>query len=444
MRLAELEGRRVALLGAGREGQAAYAWLRAHLPQSELSIIAESAPDEGFVRSLLKTDPLLVEPLTGQRLQSFDVLVRSPGISIYREPLQSARAAGVRITSPTNLWFASHPEARTICITGTKGKSTTSALVAHLLRSLGLEVRLAGNIGQPLLACDDQGVDWWVIELSSYQLADLEASPSLSVILNLSPEHLDWHAGEANYRRDKLRLAALTDRGTVIVNAADAGLARRFQGEANVRWFNDEAGVHWEGAKMYYRQQEVPLDVPAGLPGLHNLHNIAAALSAAMGAGADVLRAARAVGSFEALPHRLQLLGSRDGIAYVNDSIATTPVSTVAALEAYRHGPVVLIVGGFDRGLDWNPHGRHFLQWAPRAVIALPQNGPRIIESLRRAGLSPVAGYHPLPNLPEAVAMAQRLAVAGDTILLSPGAPSFPDFIDFQDRGRQFARLCGF
>jgi UDP-N-acetylmuramoylalanine--D-glutamate ligase len=119
-------------------------------------------------------------------------------------------------------------------------------------------------------------------------------------------------------------------------------------------------------------------------------------------------------------------------------------VSTLAALEAFHHGPVILIVGGFDRGLDWNLFGSDFLTWPPRAVIGMPQNGPRIIESLRGAGLSPAAGYHQVPDLSAAVAMAQQLAIAGDTILLSPGAPSFPNFLDFRDRGSQFTRLCGF
>ena len=146
-------------------------------------------------------------------LENFDILVRSPGISPYRKSMQRARAAGANLTSPSNLWFAAHPDQNTICVTGTKGKSTTSALLAHMLESCGFRVRLAGNIGLPLLACDDRDVDWWVIELSSYQLADLEADPDVSVILNLSSEHLDWHGNEQTYRQDKLRLAALAGAG---------------------------------------------------------------------------------------------------------------------------------------------------------------------------------------------------------------------------------------
>jgi UDP-N-acetylmuramoylalanine--D-glutamate ligase len=138
------------------------------------------------------------------------------------------------------------------------------------------------------------------------------------------------------------------------------------------------------------------------------------------------------------------MLGQRRGIDYVNDSIATTPVATVAALEALQDKNIVLIVGGFDRGLDWSRHGADFLTWPPRAVIGLPDNGQRIIDCLRCAGLSPPDGFHLVSDMSSAVAKARELAAAGDTVLLSPGAPSFPQFVDFRDRGRQFAHLCGF
>jgi UDP-N-acetylmuramoylalanine--D-glutamate ligase len=152
------------------------------MPHTELTILAESPAEIAFTQGLQACDTLLIEPLTASRLCTFEVLVRSPGISPYRKALQSAFAAGVLCTTPSSLWFAAHRDARTICVTGTKGKSTTAALLAHLLRLDGHTVSLAGNIGLPLLACDDQGIDWWVIELSSYQIADLEAGND-SVIL---------------------------------------------------------------------------------------------------------------------------------------------------------------------------------------------------------------------------------------------------------------------
>lgn len=444
MSLADLEVARIAILGAGREGQAAYAWLRKRLPHTALTLLVESTADPVFTGSLRPGDRLFHEPLNAARLRSFDLLIRSPGISLYRQPLRAALDAGVRITTASNLWFAAHPSAATICITGTKGKSTTSALVAHLLQSCGCQVRLAGNIGLPLLACDDQSVDWWVIELSSYQIADLEAAPTIAVILNFSPEHLDWHGSESVYRRDKLRLAALAGQGTLIVNGSDVELAGDLAAAANVTWFNTSAGIHVVDQLLFDRNIPLPVSMPPGVPGRHNLLNAAAALTAVGAAGLDVQQAALAVASFHSLPHRLQVLGQRHGVTYINDSIASTPVATVAAMEALRDRPIVLILGGMDRGLDWSRYTAAFAQALPRAVIGLPANGPRIIATLRQAGIAPASGFHEVPDMPTAVALARELAAAGDTVLLSPGAPSFPQFIDFRDRGQAFARLCGF
>jgi len=444
MQLADLEAARIAILGAGREGQASYAWLRGNTRAKALTLIAESPPDSEFVQKLDPGDQLLVEPLSAARLRTFDVLIRSPGISPYREPLREASQAGVRITTPSNLWFATHPAAKTICITGTKGKSTTSALVAHLLQSIGLRVRLAGNIGVPLLACDDQHVDWWVIELSSYQITDLCAAPTIGVILNFSPEHLDWHGSASVYRRDKLRLAALTEQGTLIVNASDVELAGHFASAANVTWFNTYAGIHVVGRQLFDRNMPLPASMPDGLPGQHNLLNAAAALTVVGVTGLDMQRAARAVESFRSLPHRLQVLGERNGVTFINDSIASNPVATVAALEALQDRPIVLILGGFDRGLDWSRYASAFLKAPIKAVIGIPASGPRIIGALRQAGVSPVNGFHEATDLPTAVKKAGEQAESGDTVLLSPGAPSFPQFIDFRDRGQAFARLCGF
>jgi UDP-N-acetylmuramoylalanine--D-glutamate ligase len=459
MQLAELAGKRIAILGAGREGQATHAWLRARMPRAELTILAEAPAEAAFVQGLQlhdthsgdthsgdtrSRDTLIIEPFTASRLLAFDVLVRSPGISPYREALQTAFAAGVRCTTPSSLWFAAHPHARTICVTGTKGKSTTSALLAHLLRFNGHTVTLAGNIGLPLMACADQGIDWWVIELSSYQIADLEAAPTLAVILNLSPEHLDWHGSEEAYFRDKLRLARLAAGGCLIANAADAELAARLADAAGITWFETAAGVHTVGKRLFYQGQALPVSMPKGMPGRHNLLNAAAALTAVLAAGSDVHHAALGISSFISLPHRLQLLGERDGIGFVNDSIATTPVAVVAALDALQDQSVILLVGGFDRGLDWAPYLAAFHRTAPKAVISLPENGPRIIETMRRGQLAPASGFHDAPDLKAAIALARQLASSGDTVLLSPGAPSFPQFSDFRDRGQTFARLCGF
>lgn len=442
--LHESAARQIAILGAGREGRAALPWLRQHWPDAAITVLTEQPPDGAFANLLQPGERLLVEPFEAGRLLEFDLLVRSPGISPHREPLATARARGARFTTGTNLWFAAHPQAHTLCVTGTKGKSTTSALIAHLLRGCGLRVELAGNIGRPLLSCDDAACDWWVIELSSYQIADLEGRPEIALILNLTPEHLDWHGNAGQYIADKLRLADLTPRGGLVLNAADPELEARFAARGGVVWFGSGAGIHVVADGLFDGATALPVTMPATLPGRHNRMNVAAALTAVRLAGADLATAAAAVAGFASLPHRFQVLGERSGITYINDSIASTPVATAAALESLAGRPVVLIVGGFDRGLDWGRYLADFRRSPPRAVFGVPDCGERIVSALRAGGVVCPEGLHRVASLAEAVTRAQAIGRPGDVVLLSPGAPGFPHFADYRERGQVFARLAGF
>ena len=444
MKKSDLIGRRVGILGLGREGRAAREYMRSVFPELELALICESPPERAFAAQLGEKDRLITGPLSRARLERFDLLVRSPGISPYRPSVQAAMQAGVEITTASNLWFSAHPGEKTICVSGTKGKSTTSALIAHALRCCGYRVSLAGNIGRPLLSCNDKDVDWWVIELSSFQLTDLETKPSVAVMLNLSEDHLDWHGSERVYRRDKLRLVELAGDSPVIANAADPVLVDALCARTDITWFNSTSGIHVEGSSILDGEEVLPLRVPEELPGAHNLANVAAALAVLKVIGADVLRAARGIDSFQSLPHRLQLVGERDGVRFVNDSIASSPVATAAALEALSARPVTLIIGGLDRGLDWTPYMKAFKSAMPQAIIAMPENGPLIIKTLHKAGLVAEHGFHQVVGLAEAVELAEKLTVSGGVVLLSPGAPSFGRFADYRDRGRQFARYCGF
>lgn len=435
---------RFAILGTGREGRAAWRYLRARHPEISLDLLDEAAPDPDFLAQLTPRDRVVTGPLARAGLERYRILVRSPGISPYRDPLRQAVAAGARLTTPSSLWFAAHPDARTICVTGTKGKSTTSAMLAHVLAAMGNRVRLAGNIGKPLLDCDDRGVDWWVIELSSYQLADLEAQPTVAVLLNVTPEHLDWHGSEERYRQDKMRLADLAGNRPIVANADDPDLRRRLASRRNVHWFNRTGGIRAADGRLYDGERPLELKLPQGLPGAHNLSNVAAVLTVIRVTGADSASAVEALASFRPLPHRLQLLGERSQLRFVDDSISSTPMATAAALEALSGQIVTLIVGGLDRGLDWTPYMPAFASRTPLAVIGIPDNGPRIIARLREAGIEPPRGLHDATDLPAAVELARRLSPAGAVVLLSPGAPSFPHFRDFRDRGCQFAALCGF
>jgi UDP-N-acetylmuramoylalanine--D-glutamate ligase len=317
-----------------------------------------------------------------------------------------------------------------------------------------LKVRLAGNIGRPLLAFDpdSESVDWWVVELSSYQLADLKGHAAVGVLLNLDQDHLDWHGGVDSYYQDKLNLVGLLRAGDVLIaNHADSILRERLinlDHEMAVTWFNNAGGFRIQNGEILEGGEALAVAsteaLPGSLPGPHNLANLAAALTVLKTLDVDPINAVRAAASYKGLPHRLQLVGQRDGVRYVNDSIASAPLATVAAVEAFPDIRATLIVGGMDRGVDWSPHIKAIARMRPAGIIGMPDNGQSLLTMFSESGLVPEETLYNAANLEEAVQQAQRITAAHGLVLLSPGAPSFPYFRNFQERGRAFAQYCGF
>ncbi len=453
MRISQLEGQRVAIWGWGRESRAAHAVLRSRLPKQLLTVLC-AAGEVDAVNAL--ADPLLQisTQTNGDVLASFDVVIKSPGISPYRPEVDHAIASGTRFVGGTELWFAEHPDARTVCITGTKGKSTTSALIAHLLRAGGHRVALAGNIGMPLLELLDQPQTTqlqseviWVIELSSYQTRDVAASgsrPSVAVGLNVYPEHLDWHGSHEQYVADKLALFTVANPRVAVLNALDPTLAALELPDWQAQQFNVEHGWHLRDGFVYHNSKRV-LDASAvPLPGRHNLWNLCAALAAIDALGIDAHALAGHARDFAPLPHRLQPLGERSGIDYINDSISTTPHASIAALNCHADETVAILVGGFDRGVDWTPFVDHLRERPVHAVITMGQNGPRIHAALRPLADAGLLQVHSATSMADAMTRAGAALPDGGTILLSPGAPSFGAYADYAERGRDFAACAGF
>ncbi len=448
MRISQLEGLRVALWGWGREGRAAHQAIRQALPQQPLTLLC--AGDEAIAAAGLG-DPLLrVETqVDAARLCTFQVVVKSPGISPYDEHARAAAASGTRFIGGSTLWFDEYPAARTICVTGTKGKSTSTALIAHLLRDAGQRTALAGNIGLPLLELLDARPEpaYWAIELSSYQTLDVAAAdhgPDVAVVLNLFPEHLDWHGSVARYFEDKLALVTRARPRVAVLNAADARLSGLVLPDSEVRWFNRDDGWHLRGDSLY-RAEDFVLDIAqVPLPGRHNRGNLCAVMAAIEAAGLDAASMAQSACSFVPLPNRLQTLGTRDGITYVNDSISTTPHASLAALDCFESGRVAILIGGHDRGVDWSDFAKRMARAAPAVLVTMGANGPRIHALLEP--LVPEAGFALASalDLPAAVAEARALLGGDGVMLLSPGAPSFGQYTDYQERGRHFAQLAGF
>jgi len=458
--IASLAGKRVALWGWGREGRAAYRAIRARLPQQRLTLFCS---DVEAADAAALNDPLLSfeREATGEALSAFDVVIKSPGISPNKPEALFAAGRGTRFVGGTALWFAEHANeseandgtmARTFCVTGTKGKSTTTALLAHLLRTAGLRTALAGNIGLPLLELIDESADAWAIELSSYQTRDVAASgarPRIAVVTNIHPEHLDWHGSEQRYIDDKLALLAEAKPQVAVLNAGDPALAALALPDSDVRWYGDGRGWHLRGDALH-RGSEFVMDTSSlPLPGRHNRGNLCAVLTALEAFGLDAVSLAPHAASFHPLPNRLQPLGEREGILYVDDSISTTPHATLAALALYADREVAVLVGGHDRGLPWEEFADAMREHAPRAVVTLGhgiagQNGDRIHALLAPMAVEGRFALSQARDLDEALEQARAALPDAGVILLSPGAPSFGLYRDYVARGRRFAELAGF
>ncbi|MEG3192249.1 UDP-N-acetylmuramoyl-L-alanine--D-glutamate ligase [Lysobacter sp. D1-1-M9] len=456
MRISQLEavarsGGRIALWGWGREGRAAYNAIRFRLPQLPLTLLCGS--EEVVGAAALSDAWLAIETdASAERLCSFELIVKSPGISPYRPEAVTAAAQGTRFIGGTTLWFAEQAAADgvaagTVCITGTKGKSTSTALLAHLLRAGGHRTALAGNIGLPLLELPDPPGEFQAIELSSYQTGDVAASgvrPDIAVATNIFPEHLDWHGSEARYVEDKLRLLTEARPRIAVLNADDARLASLSLPGSEVRWFGGEHGWHLRGDLLYRDDRPVMDTATLPLPGRHNRGNLCAVLTAIDALGLDAAALSPYAATFQSLPHRLQTLGTRDGITYVNDSISTTPHASLAALECFGGRRVAILVGGHDRGLDWSVFAEAMHRERPLAIVTMGGNGPRIHELLAPLAACEDFALSSAADLAQALSQA-RLAVGRDgVVLLSPGAPSFGPYRDYVARGSHFAELAGF
>ncbi len=430
MRIEQLPGRRIAVLGYGREGAAATAILQARGLTPTIWVESGQTPDDVPTRS----GPF------DQGLLDFDVLIRSPGIPVLHPALARFRASGRPVVNPTSIWLAERPEVPVLAVTGSKGKSTTASMLAHVLRSDGRRVLLAGNIGAPAIAHLDDDIDVAVLELSSYQLADLEGALSVGLMTRLFPEHGDWHGGVEHYYASKLRMVELLAGRPLLVNAADAVLVEATRAAPNRVMANRAPCCHRSGDGLI-REGSVWLRCTDwSLLGRHNLDNAALVVEAALQMQLSEERVRTALASFRPLPHRLEVVAARGEQRWINDSIATTPHATLAALQALDEQPVVLIAGGYVRPADWSVVINHCRERPLAGLVLMPDSGPRIEQLFAECGQAAALCIRHAADLDEAVATAGALAADRACVLLSPGAASFPQFRNFEQRGEQFRR----
>jgi len=448
----DLRGRRVAVLGLARSGTALARYLADagalvtvydRRPADALGAAVEGLADRP-VRLALGIEPAEAATL----LEQAEVIFTSPSVSPQfpttdpwlRAALQAAQRRGVELVSEVEL-FLRLTVAHVLAVTGTKGKTTTTALVGAILAQAQIPHQVGGNIGRPLVELADQlrADEWAVVELSELQLPTISRGAEVAVYTNIVADHLDRHGSVEAYRAVKARLAEIAPPGgRVVLNREDPGcreLAERLApGVAAWYGLGPVAGsVAWveDGRLRVDAGPVLPIaEVP--LPGRHMLLDVLAAVAGATLAGAGAEAAAAAVRGFPGVPHRLELVGEWRGIRFMNDSQATIPLATLAALSAFDPAPVVLVAGGQGKGLDYAELADTIAARC-RGLVLIGESAERIERLV--AGRVPVrrAG-----SMDEAVRLATGLAQPGDVVLLSPAAASFDMFTDYAARGDAF------
>lgn len=449
----EYKGLRAAVIGLGVSNQAVVRWLAARgalvtafdrKTAGELGEVYDRLNGLGVAWSLGEGYLLKLDP------REFDVVFLTPGMRKDLPEIARLREAGVRLHSEIGLVFDYCP-APVIGITGSAGKTTTTTLTGLVLGETGRRVFVGGNIGEPLLERLEEMTpdDLVVLELSSFQLQMLCKSPHIGVLLNIRPNHLDIHASFEEYVEAKRNIVRFQGRDDVaVLNADDAhSAACAGLGEGRVALFSGrrevEAGafcrdgrviVRWDG-----REETAGEAAEIRLPGAHNLENALAALCIAAAAGVPAERAWSAIRGFAGVEHRLEPVRELRGVRYINDSIATAPDRTAAALASFD-APLILIAGGYDKKIPYDDLGPLIVDRV-RKLILIGQTAPKIRAAVERAA-APKASPGPeivdAASLEEAVRLAASAARPGDVVLLSPASASYDMFTDYRERGRRF------
>lgn len=447
--------KRLTVLGLGIEGVDLVRYLASH---GASVTVSDTRSEQTLAPRIRELEGLVVTYSLGEHrdeaILSADAIYVSQSVSLTLPVLAEARERGIPISSMTKLFFELCP-GTIVGITGSSGKTTTTALVGAMFATAGRRHVVGGNIGVGLLGLlDDITPDTSVVlELSHTQLETAERSPHIAAVLNVTPNHLDRYGWE-EYIALKLRILQFQSRDDIAVLNLDDEVTCSFATEtpAHVVWFSgrrvpsgDSAFVR--GGDIIFRQAAVETkvltveDIP--LRGAHNVANVLAAVAVAGAAGLPFDAVARAVREFKPVGHRLELVGSVDGIAYYNDSIATTPERTLAGIRSFEE-PIVLLVGGRHKNLPLEELAEEACLRC-RAVICFGEAATLLDEAMRMAALGPAEPpeIEQVDTMDEAVARARHLAKPGDVVLLSPACTSYDAFQNFEERGERFRQLVG-
>ena len=380
-----------------------------------------------------------------------DVIFRTPGLRPDVPQLLAAQRQGSTLTSEMEVFFQVCP-CHMIAVTGSDGKTTTTTIIAELLKAAGRTVHVGGNIGQPLLCqADDMGPeDWAVLELSSFQLMTMDRSPHIAVVTNLAPNHLDVHKDMAEYVAAKENIFRYQRPGDIAVFNQDNDITRQQAGRAvgTVRLFSrqsePEEGVFLRGEDILCRhngqERRIMTTADIRLPGVHNVENYMAAIAAVEGLVPDgIIRDfAR---TFNGVEHRIELVRTYHGVRYYNDSIASSPSRTIAGLRSFDQ-KIILIAGGYDKKIPYEPLAPEVLAHV-KTLVLMGATGPRIEKAVRECDGFAGSGLTILhaDTMQHAVELARGAAQPGDVVSLSPASASFDMYPNFEVRGRDYKKI---
>ena len=426
---------KIAILGYGMEGQAAYRYYSS--AGHDITICDQNESIEVPADATTKLGPSYLDDLDG-----YDTVVRSP--FVHPRKIIEANSADIlnKVTSNTNEFLRVCPTPNIIGVTGTKGKGTTSTLIAKMLQAAGKTVHLGGNIGvaaMDLLDAQIQSDDWVVLELSSFQLIDLQTAPHIAICLMVASEHLDWHEDFEEYVAAKQQLFIKQNESDIAIyyagNETSVSIADASEGQL-IPYF-EAPGAYVDNDQILIEGKAICRTDELQLLGHHNWQNACAAVTAVWQIIQDVNAIRSVLATFSGLEHRLTLVRELDGVRYYDDSFGTTPETAVVAMEAFD-APKVMIFGGSDKGASYDELAKAVAANNVKSVLLIGNQAAKIKTALDN--VSYTAYQHGGHSMDTIVDAAHTIAEPGDVVLLSTGCASFDMFQNYKDRGAQFTR----
>lgn len=375
-------------------------------------------------------------------LHGFDIIFRSPSILPTRKELVIAKEEGAVITSEIRELLHLAP-CKVIGVTGSDGKTTTTTLINEILKANSYHTFLGGNIGTPLFTklSEMKKEDIIVLELSSFQLMDMDISPDISIITNIAENHLDIHSSFEEYIDAKKNIFKYQDNKGILVTNADNEITNKFKGNGETRYFSRSKQTNYfytDGTYIYYNGKKILNKNDIKLRGIHNLENIATALTAVIDL-IDLDKSIEVIKNFNGVEHRLEFVREINNVKWYNDSVSSSPTRTIAGLYSYDEN-IVLIAGGYDKHLDYTNIAKPILDKVTKLIL-MGDTKEKIYNAVTTSVMNPNIEIYKCNTLQEVVDKAKEVAIPGEIVLFSPASASFDMFKNFADRGNQFKDL---